>query len=164
MGRTADPYSRLRVPQFQKSFEALFFVIFLILYYAVLVERNPQHVTVTEVFLYIWLAGFAYDEFGEFTDAGILFYQTDFWSLWDIGIILTGAAFLITSQSFSSRHAKTRLYRRGYRTRRGHRDEVLADGSIQGLWVWQKAATTSSTYLSTSSRWRHCFSYPGQST
>jgi len=41
------------------------------------------------------IAAFAYDEFGEFQDAGVLFYQTDFWSLWDLGIIGTGVAFLI---------------------------------------------------------------------
>ena len=41
----ADPYCRLRVPKYQKSFEALFFVLFLGLYYAVLVERNPRKIT-----------------------------------------------------------------------------------------------------------------------
>ena len=62
----ADPYCRLRVPKYQKSFEAIFFVLFLGLYYAVLAERNPQKVTPVEVLLYIWIAAFAYDEFGEF--------------------------------------------------------------------------------------------------
>ena len=62
----ADPYCRLRVPKYQKSFEALFFALFLGLYYAVLVERNPQKITPVEVLLYIWIAAFAYDEFGEF--------------------------------------------------------------------------------------------------
>jgi hypothetical protein len=59
------------------------------------VQRHPHSITVTEVFLYIWIAAFAYDEFGEFQDAGVAFYQTDFWSLWDLGIIITGVAFLI---------------------------------------------------------------------
>lgn len=68
------------------------------LYYAVLVERNPKHVTVKEVFLYLWIAAYAYDEFGEFLDAGLKFYQTDFWSLWDLAIIGIGLAFLITSK------------------------------------------------------------------
>ena len=58
-------------------------------------ERNPRKITAREVLLYVWIAAFAYDEFGEFRDAGLLFYQTDFWSLWDVGIILTGAAFLV---------------------------------------------------------------------
>jgi hypothetical protein len=88
MTRKADPFVRLRVPRYLKFLEALFFVSFLALYYAVLVpiQRNgrpprlppPQIVidgqiqTLTmnnfnsispaEVLLYIWIAGFAYDE------------------------------------------------------------------------------------------------------
>lgn len=100
--RVADPYSRLRVPKYQKAFQVAFFASFLALYYAVLVERNPRSITATEALLYVWIAAFAYDEFGEFQDAGILFYQTDFWSLWDCGIIGTGAAFLVTSTSSCS--------------------------------------------------------------
>ena len=94
--RTADPFARLRVPKYQKAFQVAFFVSFLLLYYAVLVERNPRHVTVTEVFLYLWIAAYAYDEFGEFLDAGLMFYKTDFWSLWDLAIIAIGGAFLVT--------------------------------------------------------------------
>ena len=94
--RTADPYSRLRVPKYQKIFESIFFLSFLGLYYAVLVERNPRRITPIEVLLYIWIAAFAYEEFGEFRDAGKLFYAADFWSLWDLGIIGVGAAFLTT--------------------------------------------------------------------
>lgn len=94
----ADPFARLRVPKYQKALQVLFFLSFLLLYYCVLVERNPRHVTVTEVFLYLWIAAYAYDEFGEFLDAGYKFYQTDFWSLWDLAIIGIGAAFLITSE------------------------------------------------------------------
>lgn len=95
--RRADPYSRLRIPKYQKLFEAIFFVMFLALYYAVLVERNPQKITLVEVFLYIWIAAFAYNEFGEFQDAGTLFYALDFWSLWDVGIVGIGAAYLVAS-------------------------------------------------------------------
>ncbi|KAL9128287.1 MAG: hypothetical protein Q9217_003018 [Psora testacea] len=47
------------------------------------------------VFLFLWIAAFAYEEFAEFQDAGTLFYAADFWSLWDIGIIGIGAAFLV---------------------------------------------------------------------
>ena len=101
--RIADPYSRLRVPKYQKAFQTAFFASFLALYYAVLVERNPRHITIKEVLLHIWIAAFAYDEFGEFTDAGMLFYQTDFWSLWDLGIIGTGVAFLIASRCIPHR-------------------------------------------------------------
>lgn len=105
--RFADPYARLRVPKYQKLFQAAFFVSFLILYYAVLVERNPRRVSATEVFLYIWIGSFAYDELGELMDAGIMFYQTDFWSLWDLAIIGIGAAFFITRAytTWSSTHS-----------------------------------------------------------
>lgn len=96
--RVADPFSRLRVPKYQKFFQTAFFISLLALYYAVLVERNPQHITATESMLYIWIAAFAYDEFGEIQDAGLMFYQTDFWSLWDIGIIGVSAAFVATSR------------------------------------------------------------------
>jgi hypothetical protein len=93
--RIADPYARLRVPKYAKTIQICFFAALLALYYAVLIQRHPHSITVTEIFLYIWIAAFAYDEFGEFQDAGVMFYQTDFWSLWDLGIIFTGIAFLI---------------------------------------------------------------------
>ena len=83
---------------YQKIFEALFFASFLAIYYAVLIVRDPRHVTVAEFLLYIWIAAFAYEEFGEFRDAGRLFYAADFWSLWDLGIIGIGIAFLVSSQ------------------------------------------------------------------
>lgn len=91
-----DPFSRLRVPKYQKAFQVLFFIAFLFLYYAVLVQRSPRAITGTEVALYIWIAAFAYDEFGELRDAGMLFYQTDFWTAWDIAIIAVGVAFFAT--------------------------------------------------------------------
>lgn len=74
--------------------------MFLVLYYAVLIERNPRKITVVEVLLYIWIAAFTYEEFGEFQDAGTLFYAADFWSLWDIGIVGIGFAFLVSSRCF----------------------------------------------------------------
>jgi hypothetical protein len=81
----SDPFSRLRVPRYLKIFETIFFATFLALYYAVLVHRSFSHVTPAEVFLYIWIAGFAYDELGEWTDAGqTSFYASDFWWTWDI--------------------------------------------------------------------------------
>ncbi|OJJ45002.1 hypothetical protein ASPZODRAFT_134433 [Penicilliopsis zonata CBS 506.65] len=94
--RTADPYSRLRVPIYRKAFEAAFFISFLLLYYAVLVERKFTGIGIFETLMYIWIAAFAYDEFGGMTDAGIAFYQMDFWSVWNLGIIGTGMAFVIT--------------------------------------------------------------------
>lgn len=32
----------------------------------------------------------------EFLDAGSTFYATDFWALWDVGIIVVGLAFFVT--------------------------------------------------------------------
>jgi hypothetical protein len=94
--RISDPFARLRVPKYQKAFQVVFFVFFLALYYTVLVQRNPEQVDAAEILLYLFIIAFAYDEFAELSDAGLMFYQTDFWSLWDLAIILTGAAFFIT--------------------------------------------------------------------
>ncbi|OCK76614.1 hypothetical protein K432DRAFT_408020 [Lepidopterella palustris CBS 459.81] len=94
--RRADPFCRLRVPRYLKTFETIYFAMFLVLYYAVLVQRSFSHVTVAEIFLYIWIAGFAYDEFGEIQDAGqTSFYITDFWFLWDLGIVAVGTGFFV---------------------------------------------------------------------
>ncbi|KAF2855843.1 hypothetical protein T440DRAFT_495547 [Plenodomus tracheiphilus IPT5] len=94
--RQADPFSRLRVPLYLKVFETLFFAVFLALYYAVLVNRNEEHVTVAEIFLYVWIASFAYDEFADWIDAGqTSFYASDFWWTWDISIVVVGAIFCV---------------------------------------------------------------------
>ena len=100
--RKSDPYSRLRVPRYQKLFEALFLISFLALYYAVLLERHPERITPLEILLYIWIAAFAYDEFGELRDTGSLFYTADVWNLWDICIVLVAVVFLIVSCLFTS--------------------------------------------------------------
>lgn len=52
-------------------------MIFLFLYYSVLVERNPEKISINEVLLYIWFLAFAYDELSEYVDAGSIFYATD---------------------------------------------------------------------------------------
>ena len=96
MIRRTDPYARLRVPFYNKCFEILFTASFLALYYAALFERNEQRLTVTEIFLFVWIAAFAYDEFGEFQDTGSLFYTADFWNYWDVGVLIVGIAFMIT--------------------------------------------------------------------
>jgi hypothetical protein len=101
--RKSDPFTRLRVPKYIKTFEVLFFATFLALYYAVLVERNPEKITPLEILLYIWILAFAYDELSEYIDAG-LFYYTDFWSAWDITIIGVGVAFFITSIVVEASH------------------------------------------------------------
>jgi len=97
--RTADPYSRLRVPLYRKIFEAAFFISFLALYYAVLVERRQEAIGVFEAVMYVWIVAFAYDELSGILDAGVVFYQMDFWSLWNLSIIGVGMAFVITSES-----------------------------------------------------------------
>ncbi|KAF2829287.1 hypothetical protein CC86DRAFT_368328 [Ophiobolus disseminans] len=94
--RNADLFCRLRVPLYLKVFETLFFAVFLALYYAVLVHRNSERVTVAEIFLYLWIASFAYDEFADFSDAGqTSFYASDFWWTWDISIVVVGMVFCI---------------------------------------------------------------------
>lgn len=62
----------------------VFFAAFLFLYYAVLVERNPDKVSGAEVLLYVWFAAFFYDELSEWIDAGSIFYATDVSQLRDI--------------------------------------------------------------------------------
>ncbi|KAJ5783236.1 hypothetical protein N7457_005010 [Penicillium paradoxum] len=94
--RTADPYSRLRVPLYRKIFEAAFFMSFLFLYYAVLVERRQEAIGIFEAIMYVWIVAFAYDELSGVIDAGVVFYQMDFWSLWNVSIIGVGLAFVIT--------------------------------------------------------------------
>ncbi|KAF1955707.1 hypothetical protein CC80DRAFT_548783 [Byssothecium circinans] len=91
--KRADPFCRLRVPRYLKIFETLYFMVFLALYYAVLVRRSSSHVTPPEILLYVWIIGFAYDEFGGWVDAGTSFYASDFWWTWDISIVVVGMIF-----------------------------------------------------------------------
>lgn len=91
--KTADPFSRLRVPKYLKSWEILFFAVFLCLYYAVLLDRNESHITGPEVALFIWIAAYFYDELSELLDAGSIFYATDIWNVFDMIMILIGAVF-----------------------------------------------------------------------
>jgi hypothetical protein len=94
--RNADIFCRLRVPLYLKVFETVFFAFFLALYYAVLVNRDNNRVTIAEIFLYIWIISFAYDEFADFSDAGqTSFYASDFWWTWDISIVVVGMLFFV---------------------------------------------------------------------
>jgi len=93
--QSADPFCRLRVPKYLKAFEVFFFLGFLVLYYLVLVQRHFHGVTLPEVLLYVWFLSFGYNELGEFWDAGAAFYLSDFWTLWDVGIVAIGAAFFV---------------------------------------------------------------------
>lgn len=113
--RKDDPYCRLRVPRYLKLFEVLFFAVFLTLYSLVLVERHASNVTALEAILWLWIAAFAYDEYGQYMDAGLAFYIADFWSLWDFGIILIGVMYFITRMlSATLEHTVTDPARRGW--------------------------------------------------
>ncbi|KAJ2900593.1 uncharacterized protein MKZ38_002389 [Zalerion maritima] len=90
---TADPFSRLRVPKYLKSFEVFFFLVLLFLYYSVLVKQATFSIPVVEVMLYFWLAAFTYDEISEWIDAGSIFYTADVWNLFDMIMICIGIAF-----------------------------------------------------------------------
>jgi hypothetical protein len=99
---TADPFSRLRVPKYLKCFEVIWFGIFLALYYAVLVERDPEKISNIEILLYIWFAAFFYDELSEWIDAGSIFYTADVWNLFDMIMIAIGIVFAILSMFYGS--------------------------------------------------------------
>lgn len=90
------------MPVYRKTFEAAFFVSFLLLYYAVLVERKSTGIGIFETLMYFWIAAFAYDELSDMADAGMLFYQMDFWKLWNLGIMGTGLAFIVASELLAS--------------------------------------------------------------
>lgn len=90
-----DPYSRLRVPKYLKSWEAVFFVVFLYLYYAVLIQRVSERITATEAVLWVWIAAFCYDEFSEWLDAGSVFYVTDIWNVCDVIMMLLACVFAV---------------------------------------------------------------------
>ena len=62
--------------------------------------------------MYVWIVAFAYDELSGIVDAGVVFYQMDFWSLWNLGIIGVGIAFVITSESRISRFCLAALVSR----------------------------------------------------
>ncbi|ROT42890.1 hypothetical protein SODALDRAFT_342137 [Sodiomyces alkalinus F11] len=94
--RTADPFSRLRVPRYLKAWEVFFFSVFLCLYYAVLLgEKDPTKISGTEIALFIWLAAFCYDELSEWIDAGSIFYAADIWNLFDMIMMGIGVAFAV---------------------------------------------------------------------
>ncbi|KUI54569.1 Calcium channel YVC1 [Cytospora mali] len=93
--RISDPWCRLRVPRYMKTFEIIFFVSFLALFYVVSLQRVKDHVTFWEILFYVFLLGFAFDEMDDFIESGAYFYSADIWSLWDIGILVIGVAFFV---------------------------------------------------------------------
>ncbi|KAA8899392.1 hypothetical protein FN846DRAFT_990157, partial [Sphaerosporella brunnea] len=92
--RKSDPFCRLRVPKYQKVFEAIFFATLLGLYYFVLVERNPYHIMPSEIALIVFFAAFAVHEFSSIKDSGVTFYAADFWSWLDMFIIVIALVFM----------------------------------------------------------------------
>ncbi|KAK7741773.1 hypothetical protein SLS53_004837 [Cytospora paraplurivora] len=93
--RNSDPWSRLRVPRYMKTFEIMFFLSFLALFYIVSLERVKYSITGWELLFYLFTLGFAFDELDDFLESGAYFYSTDIWSLWDIGIVLIGVVFFV---------------------------------------------------------------------
>ncbi|KAI5809349.1 hypothetical protein BZA77DRAFT_328871 [Pyronema omphalodes] len=91
--RTADPFCRLRVPKYQKTFEAIFFAALLVFYFAVLVERNPDRITKAEIALIVMFAAFGVDSVNSMRDSGIFFNNV--WSWLDMMMISVGVVFLI---------------------------------------------------------------------
>lgn len=156
--RTADPYSRLRVPVYRKMFEAVFFLSLLLLYYSVLVERKQNGLGFFETLMDVWIAAFAYDELSGLVDAGVLFYQMDFWSLWNLGIIGVGVSFIITSEStVFSLPCQSSVSRLDLL-------QFLGLTRLQGSLGWRGETTTLSTCHSISCPSRLCFWFQGRFT
>ncbi len=61
-------------------------------------NKNRYQVTVIEYVLYIWIAAFAYDELGEYLDAGGVLYSVNAWNAIDVVIILLGVTFIAMSK------------------------------------------------------------------
>ena len=59
--KKTDPFCRLKVPLYLKVFEIVFFAAFLAFYYAVLIPKQSEVISVPEIMLYIWIAAFAYN-------------------------------------------------------------------------------------------------------
>lgn len=148
---------------YRKAFEAAFFVSFLFLYYAVLVERKPTGIGIFETLMYVWIAAFAYDELSGMVDAGMLFYQMDFWSLWDMGIIAIGLVFVIARESFApvaipwpAPAKATSMHRFFLR--------LLTDLGSQVSLDWPKVAIILRIYHSTYCHWKLCFWFQGKAS
>lgn len=77
--KTGDPWCRLRVPRYMKTFEILFFVCFLALFYIVSLQRVMHSITVWEIIFFVFTLGFAFDELDDFVESGAYFYSTDIW-------------------------------------------------------------------------------------
>lgn len=83
------------MPKYLKSFEIVYFIVFLGIFYMTLLDRNPTRVSLSEGFFYVFLVAFAYDEMSEWIDAGSIFYVYDIWNVFDLTMICIGAVFAI---------------------------------------------------------------------
>ncbi|KAK9248861.1 hypothetical protein V1506DRAFT_527976 [Lipomyces tetrasporus] len=91
-----DWYSRLRVPRYRMFFMMVNYAVLLALYYAVLTERNTTRVTVLEIALDVWFAGFVYEEIGQVRESGsIRYYASDYWSAFDLAMIVIFLTFFV---------------------------------------------------------------------
>src|SRR5699024_699467 len=63
-------------------------------------EKKTTGIGISEMLMHLWIAAFVYDEFSGMTDAGVAFYQMDFWKIWNMGITDAVLAPVITSESF----------------------------------------------------------------
>lgn len=85
-----DIYARLRVPKYRSFFIMINYAILLGLFYLLLfTESADLGITMTEILLHVWFAGFATDEFMQAREAVSLgHYTIDYWSVFDITIVL----------------------------------------------------------------------------
>ncbi|KAA8916064.1 hypothetical protein TRICI_001787 [Trichomonascus ciferrii] len=85
-----DIYARLRVPKYRSFFIMINYAILLGLFYLLLfTESDDLGITMIEVLLHVWFAGFATDEFMQAREAVSLgHYTIDYWSVFDITIVL----------------------------------------------------------------------------
>lgn len=56
---STGPFAKLRVPKYQKAFEVLFFVSFLLFYYLVFAYRDSDRMSWAEPVLLVWIIAFA---------------------------------------------------------------------------------------------------------
>lgn len=98
---TDSMVTRLKVPRYIKSFEAVFHLGLFILCYFVVSEEHGDRITPMETLLYVWIASLAHNEISRRADASALFYSLDIWNAWDQSIIVVGvASFLLRASGW----------------------------------------------------------------
>ncbi|KAI9373368.1 hypothetical protein BJX61DRAFT_383780 [Aspergillus egyptiacus] len=84
---SAFKLSRLRVPRYRQFISTLSFAVLLVLFLAVLQERNME-IGSLEVLFWLWSAGFMLDEIVGFNEQGFSLYLMSFWNIFDLGILV----------------------------------------------------------------------------